>query len=89
MPIFTKDPDAVLDYGANWSSWLKDGDTIATSEWTLPSGIAKVSDSKTATTTTIWLSGGTVGAAYRLVNHIVTSAGRKEDRTITVVMRER
>lgn len=86
MPI--KDPDAVLDYGLDWTAWL-DGDTISTSTWTVPEGITKDSDTKDTTTTTIWLSGGTDGSSYELTNHIVTAAGREDDRSITITMRER
>ena len=80
---FSKDPSAVLDYVIDWSDWL-DGDTISTSTWTVPSGITKDSDTKTTTATTIWLSGGTVGTKYAVVNHIVTAGGREDDRTIYI-----
>jgi hypothetical protein len=51
-----KDPDAVVDYRIDWSDRLN-GDTIAISTWTVPSGITKDSDTHDNTTTTIWLSG--------------------------------
>jgi hypothetical protein len=87
MPTFTKDPEAILDYYIQWSTWL-DGDTISTSEWTVPDGITEDSDAKTsAGLITIWLSGGALDANYQLVNHIVTAAGREEDQTITIAMR--
>ena len=84
--IFTKDPEAVLDYGIDWDAhdWLG-ADTISTSTWTVPSGITKVTDSKTTTTTTIWLSGGTAGETYPVKDHIVTAGGRAEDCTLTIV----
>ena len=55
---FVKDPDEVLDYSIDWSTWL-DSDTISSSSWTVESGITKDSDSNDTTSTTIWLSGGT------------------------------
>ena len=85
---YVKDPDAVLDYPMNWADWL-DGDTISTSTWTVPDGITKDSDSKTTSATTIWLSGGTAGLDYTLINHIVTAAGREDDRTIIIKVREK
>lgn len=85
---FIKDPDAVLDYTINWSDWL-DGDTISTSDWTVPTGITKTTDSETSTTTTVWLSGGTVGTTYNMINRIVTDGGRTEDRTIAIMVSER
>lgn len=88
---FTKDPQAVLDYKIDWSAWLASGETISTSTWTVPSGITDDSDSITDsnTSTTIWLSGGTADTDYDLINHIVTSEGREEDRTITIGVRQR
>jgi hypothetical protein len=89
MPqAFEKDPQAVLDYGIDWSDWLG-ADTISASTWTVPSGITKDSDTNTTTTTTIWLSGGTVDTDYELVNHITTAGAREDDRTITIRVRQR
>lgn len=86
---FSKDPEAVLDYQLDWSSWLPAGDTIATSTWVVPVGITKNSDTKDATTTTIWLSGGTEGTLYQLVNRVVTTEGRTEDQTVVVMITSR
>jgi len=89
MPsTFAKDPDATLDYMIDWSDWL-DSDTISTSIWTVPSGITKDSDTNSTTTATIWLSGGTAGQSYKLVNRIVTACGRTDDRTIRIIVREK
>lgn len=89
MPqTFLKDPNAILDYQINWATWLGT-DTISSSSWTAPTGITKVSDTSTTTTTTIWLSGGTAGASYEVVNRIVTAGGRTEDRSITIRIEER
>ena len=83
---FLKDVNAILDYAVDWTSWLTGGETISTSAWTVPTGITKVSDSKTTVKTTVWLSGGTAGTSYELVNRIKTnsSPARTEDRTIRV-----
>jgi hypothetical protein len=85
---FIKDPDAVLDYQIDWSDYLDD-DTITTSTWTVPEGIIKDSDTKSDAVATVWLSGGTDGVSYSLVNHIVTDAGREDDRTIVVMIQEK
>lgn len=79
-----KDPDAVLDYGHDWSAWLIDGDQIAASTWIVPTGITKESDSHDATTTTVWLSGGELDKRYFLVNRVTTTAGRTDDRTLQI-----
>lgn len=89
LQTFRKDPDSVLDYGFDWSSWLATGETISTSTWTVPSGITKDSDEKDNTSTTIWLSGGTAGTTYALANKIVTSVGRTTERTMDIIVTER
>jgi hypothetical protein len=85
---FAKDPNAVLDYSIDWTRWLA-GDQIAASEWIIPSGITKAADSKTATSATAWLSGGTAGQSYIVTNRITTAAGRTEDRSFTIRVEER
>lgn len=83
-----KDPNAVKDYEFDWSAWL-DGDTIATSTWTVASGLTKDSDSHTDTVAKVWLSGGTAGTSYTITNRITTVAGRTDDRTRNILVRER
>ena len=62
IQTFRKDPNAVLDYVIDWgTNYLASDETISTATWTEGTGITKDSDSKTDTTTTIWLSGGTAG----------------------------
>ncbi len=81
---FSKDPDDVLDFELDWSDWLATSETISTSTWTVPTGIIKDTDTNTTTTTTIWLSGGTHGAAYQITNRAVTNQGRTKDQSIYV-----
>lgn len=85
---FTKDPNAVLDYTIDWTRWLA-GDQIAASEWLVPTGLTKVADSKTASSATVWLSGGTAGQSYPVTNRITTAGGRTEDRSFTIRVEER
>lgn len=89
---YTKDPDAVLDYSIDWSDWLPDTDTITASTYTVVSDAADavvVDDSSfTTTTTTVWLTGGVVGTKYTVTNHITTSAGRQDDRSLTISIKE-
>jgi len=83
-----KDPDEVLDYNIDWSDRLV-SDTIATSTWVVPTGITAESEDKAATTTTLWLSSGTLGAKYDILNRIVTAEGRTMDQTVTLRIRPR
>ena len=100
MKTFIKDPDAVLDYGIDWSDkdaatnaigdngWLQ-GDTIASSVWTVPAGITKDSDSFNDTSAIAWLSGGVIGKRYELANTVTTAGGRTEDRSISILVRSK
>ena len=82
-----KDPNAILDYSIDWSDWL-DTDEISTSTWTVPAGITKTDESNTTTIATIWLSGGTAGTTYSLLNRITTTGGRTADQTFKIYMKE-
>lgn len=83
-----KDPDEVLDYILDWTDRLGT-DTVATSTWTVPTGITQNSDSATTTTTTIWLQGGTEGESYSFVNRVVTAAGRTMDQTVRLKVKSK
>jgi len=76
-----KSAGATLDYTQNWSSWLADGDAIATSQWSVEDGISVDSSSNNTTTSTVVISGGTTGKTYRVTNTITTSNGLDESMT--------
>lgn len=78
MPLVStneKSPPEISDWSIDWSDRIG-ADTIATSVWSVGTGLTKTTDSKTDTVTTVWLSGGTSGNRYRLVNTITTAGGR-------------
>ena len=98
--FFTKDPNAVLDYVFDWaastngtgdSDWLASAETISTKTIASTTGITVDSSSITDSNTsvTVWLSGGTAGTDYEIACKIVTSASRTDERTITIMVRER
>lgn len=87
--VFTKDPDAVLDYQWDWSNWLAVGEVITNAVLDVPTGLTLDSQNNTDTTVTAWLSGGTVGEGYRVVCTITTDQGRTDDRSIYIICRER
>lgn len=80
------DPDSVLDWQFDWSSWLASGDSISTHQWSIapasgsPSGPTLTND----TSATVTVSGLELGKVYRLVDHITTVAGLEADRTIVL-----
>lgn len=82
----TKDQDEVLDYQMNWLARL-DGDTIDTSTWVVPAGLVKDSDTFSGPVATVWLSGGTDGENYTLLNRITTAGGRTMDASVKLRVR--
>lgn len=88
MPLTEKDPSATIDRGFDWTSWLG-ADTITSSDWIVPTGLTRVSQSNTTKTTSVWLSGGTVDTLYRLTNRITTTGGREDERSLHIKIVER
>ena len=97
---FVKDPSAVLDYGFDFKAetnnttghkgdWLAAGETITAHDVTADSGITVDSHAESDGIVTAWLSGGSDGGVYEVTCEITTSAGRKDQRTIRVEVRER
>lgn len=86
-----KDPAAVLDYYMDWTAWLTGTDALATTTWTCTNtGITLSSATAHGTATcTVWISGGSDGEVYDVVNRVVTSASRTEERTIQFTVLQR
>ena len=90
-----KDPDEILDYTIDWQGdndpVLETGETITTATWTVPSGLTEDSSSKTSTTATVVLSGGTDKQKYQIAGKIVTSSSpaRTYERTVNLLVKER
>ena len=89
------DPNEVLDYTCDWSTFLDDGgspsDTIDTSAWEItpiddgsPTSPVLTSQTNTTNSTTVFGSNAVYGQVYRLTNRIVTSSGRTADRSWTL-----
>lgn len=89
MTLKLKGPNDVLDYVFPWSTWLSTGETILTSTITVPAGLTMDSESHTDTTATVWLSGGTLGQSYEVVNRITTNQLRTVEKTMQVVIHKR
>jgi hypothetical protein len=90
------DEDGTNDGSANDKGELQ-GETISTSDWTM-TGITEDSEDTGAitiagvdydvnTVATVWLSGGTDGVDYDLLNEIITTDLRTLQKTITVMVR--
>lgn len=85
---FEKTPGAVLDYKFDWSDWLATGETISSMTVTADTGITIDSSAITdsSTSVTVWLSAGSVDMTYEVTCKIVTSAGRTDERTISIAL---
>lgn len=88
IAVFVKDPDAVLDYALNWTKWLE-GDSLVSGTWTIDAGPTIASQNVSGGIVTMWLSGGTDATTYAARCRVVTTAGRTDDRTIQIQVRER
>jgi hypothetical protein len=89
VATYTQDPDDVLDYQIDWTTFLAAGETI--SSYTVTSSAATFivdNDSEASGVITYWASGGTAGDNYRVTFHNVTSAGREKDASDTFRIRE-
>lgn len=101
MPQNNKfDPQARLDYTWDFHAegWLDDDDPIVSYTLTDAAGIEHYDDSLHASSTgmedaavTAWvrLDGGAVGDRLGITCHIVTAAGREDDRTKYFQIQER
>lgn len=81
--VLYKDATESLLVKIDWSDWL-DGETIASSSWSVPAGLTLVSESTTSTTRTGWIEGGVLGETYYISNSIVTNSGRDNKQTAVV-----
>lgn len=79
---FRIDPDAVKDYEFLWADFLG-ADTIDSYVLTAVGDVTIANDSRTDTAVTVWVREVGDGATGSVTCHIVTAAGREDDRTMT------
>jgi hypothetical protein len=96
MDSMVKDAGAVIDYAKDWADWLA-GDTITNTEWFVenPTGApddlvvySQFDKPTTPTMTTVWLAGGAPGSIWIVTNRISTAAGRTQDHSMRVLVRQ-
>jgi hypothetical protein len=81
-----KAPEEYLDYVLNWAARLG-SDTITESVWsTTGAGLTIGDQSRTTTTTTVWLDNGDPGKVCRVTNRVTTAAGRVMEETVTILI---
>lgn len=99
-----KDPNDILEYPLDWADQMaEDQDTLAsyeafvsveTDDGTLVvmdgpngEGLGEAPDF-TDTTTKVWLSGGTAGVEYIVVNRVTTAGGRQYDHSRKIKIKD-
>lgn len=91
--IYIKDPEAVVDYTVDWNSGYLDGDSLASSHFTVaPSetnGLTVDTETHDGATASVTLAGGVAGHVYRVTNQITTTGGRTDERSLTIRVTER
>lgn len=92
-PIFLKDPlETKMDLYIDWADWLLDaGDTsiVSATVTSVPTGITVVSSAVNGTRVDFRLSGGTLGATYRIRCQIVTNTGHDPIDSLVVKVAEK
>ena len=78
---FRIDPDAKKDYVFDWAAWLA-GDTITGYTLTKDGGVEIAADSRTDTAVTGWVRPVPPAVSGAVTCHVVTAAGREDDRTM-------
>lgn len=84
--FYAHDPDAgPLDYSIDFTGWLTAGDSVATVAWAVyPLGPALSGQSLASNVATVNISGGTMGAQYRVTASVTTANGLIDDRSIII-----
>lgn len=84
---YDHDPDARLDYSWDWTHWLAASELISAQTVTsLVSGITATAVTQANGVVTAWITATESGD---VTCHITTSAGRQDDRSISLRVRSR
>ena len=96
MPIYVsgsgrlkaeKDPDAILDYTLDLTDWLA-GDSLDSLTVTVQN-LTLIRSEIVGDKAVAWVSGGTVGTQGEVQFRFATIAGRQDDRTLYVKIKEK
>lgn len=87
-----KDPQAFLDYELDLveKGWLAEGETITDQSATCPDTDITINEATEADgVIRFWASGGVAGTDYFVTVQFTTSAGRIDQRTVLIPVRDR
>ena len=83
----SKTPAEVVDYSLDWAARLE-ADTIEASTWSIldndDDALVIDSNSFSDTATLVWISGGTAGKTYTLLNHVTTAGNRQYETCVSL-----
>lgn len=83
------DPVAIKDFAIDWSEWLGDDDSIATSTWEVGAGASATAPSVDGDVACVWIAGaGVPGDVVTVANTITTVGGRRDRRGFRIVLRD-
>ena len=91
FPSYDKDPNSLLDYRFEWEGWLQEGEVIASVSITKVGSDLVIADQtwNDSTSVTVWVSGGRIGQYTTVTVQITTNQGRRDNRSILLVIKER
>ena len=93
MTFLLKHPDATLDYAVDWGTDYLSGEALATSDWLVepaePGGVVIASSEFDLLVASVVVGGGVTGHIYRLTNHVTTTDGRDDSRSIMLRVEKR
>ncbi len=87
MPVWTKDPNDLVDYTMDWSKLLNQDDFIEAAMFIVApaSELTVLSTNFTETQATCWLQAGVLGLTYAVTCRITTDHGRQQEYTFQIV----
>jgi hypothetical protein len=86
---FVKQPNEVLDYDVDFSDWFEGRtDTPSSHAVVAEAGITVVGSSRTGNVVKVVLSGGTVGAKYKITVRLTTNSFLVKEAEFVVSIKE-
>lgn len=93
MAYLLKDPGARVDYMVDWAADYLNQESLATSDWTIDpvelGGVTLFSSRIDGGQAIAVVEGGLDGHVYRLTNAVLTSAGRRDRRSVVLRVEKR
>jgi len=81
-----QDPDEILTWSFDWTSWLASGDTLASATWTItPSAGVTITDlGESGAVASVEISVLTRGETYMLTCEMVSTAGETGQQSYSI-----